>query len=98
MNLKIFSTKKEFNLKTLNPKRFDVLRSWVLALFTLVLILIVGAVISAKMFLTVYKKDYKLQIEEISVEKVNVNELKNVMNARREFINQEISIPNDPSI
>lgn len=97
MNIKFFSNKKEFDLKSLNPTSFDVSKSWFWLLFALALILIIGVVISAKVFLTIYMKDYKLKTEEVVVEQINLQELKRLVNQRENFINEEITIPKDPS-
>ncbi len=98
MNFKIFSAKKEFDIKSLSPNRFNVLKYWVWSLFVLLLIIIGGAAVSSRIFLTIYMEDYKLETEEIAVDKINVTELKSIINSRQEFINQEVTLPKDPSI
>lgn len=42
-------------------------------------------------------KDYKLKTEEVVVEQINLQELKRLVNQRENFINEEITIPKDPS-
>lgn len=98
MNLKIFKSKKEFDLGGLKPKGFDISKMWLWSIFTLVAILLLGAFVSSKIFLTVYMKDYKLKTEPVNIEKINVDELRRVVEARQNFINQEVVIPKDPSL
>lgn len=98
MDFKIFSSKKGFDLDSLKPKSFDVLRYWGFALLSSFLILVLGAIITTRIFFTVYMKDYKLEVEDVVVEKINTDELRRVVSAREKFINQEVVVPKDPSI
>lgn len=97
MDLKIFKNKKEFDLGSLKPRSFDISKTWLWSIFIFVIILLLGAFIASKIFLTVYMKDYKLKTEPVNIEKINVDELRRVVEARQNFINQEVVIPKDPS-
>lgn len=98
MELKIFKSKKEFDLNGLKPKSFNVSKTWLWSIFVFVLILVIGGLLSLRVFMTVYMKDYKLKNEPVNIEKINTDELRRVVESRQNFINQEVVIPKDPSI
>lgn len=97
MNFKIFST-KEFDIKKLKPRKFDVSRLWIFAILGFFAILVLGILISLDIFMSIYTKEYKLKTESVEVEKINVERLKKVVEQRKQFMNETFFVPIDPSL
>ncbi|KKP56316.1 MAG: hypothetical protein UR50_C0004G0017 [Parcubacteria group bacterium GW2011_GWC1_34_10] len=96
--LKFFKKDKLPPLDSLRPRSFRFEHFWFISLWLWFVVFIIMAVVSVKLFCSQYFEDYKQSRTEESLENIiNVAKLKNTTEKRNDFINEDISLPNDPS-
>lgn len=87
------------SLKSLRPKIFDINLYWFLTLGLCSVIFIVTSVIGFNLFYSQYSESYKNKKPAENFENlISVDQLKNAIEKRNEFINKQISLPTDPSL
>lgn len=87
------------SLKSLRPKIFDTNFYWFLTLGLCSVIFIITAVIGFNLFYSQYYESYKNKKPAENFENlININQLKNAIQKRNEFINQKIAPTTDPSL
>lgn len=86
------------SLKSLRPPLFDINLFWYSFLLFSLVILVITALIGFKLFYFQYFESYKKEESAQNFENIiNVNKLKSSIDKRDEFINQQITLPRDPS-
>jgi len=86
------------SLKSLQPQIFDVDLAWFGLLGLCLIILIITILVGFNLFYSQYFESYK-QSGSIDVENImNINKLKSAIDKRNTFINEQISLPRDPSL
>jgi len=86
-------------LKSLRPPIFDTNLFWFLSLGLCVVIFLITAFIGFKLLYSQYFESYKeSKSPENYEELISINQLRDAINKRNEFINQQISLPRDPSL
>jgi len=101
MNFDFLKLKKNNlpSLKSLRSPIFNTDAYWFLALCLFLIIFLITAVIGFRLFYSQYIEDYKkTTISENLNDLINVSRLKSVIEKRNDFINKEVSLPNDPSL
>lgn len=94
-----FKKNKLPSLESLRPKIFNIDLFWFSSLGLFLIIFIITAFIGLNLFLPQYFEDYKQSGLTKDFENlINIDRLKNAINKRSDFINKEISLPEDPSI
>ena len=87
------------SLESLRPPIFDTDLFWFASLGLGLVILIITALIGLNLFYSQYFKNYKESTTAENFENlINIDKLKNVVEKRNNFINQEIPLPKDPSL
>lgn len=87
------------SLKSLRPQIFDVNLFWFMALGLSLVIFIITGFIGFRLFYSQYSESYKKSGSTENIERtMNINKLKDVILKRNELINQEITLPRDPSM
>lgn len=87
------------SLKSLRPQIFNTDLFWFGALGVALFIFIVTGLIGFKLFYSQYFESYKNGQSTENIENtMNLNKLKNAILKRNNLINQEISLPRDPSM
>jgi hypothetical protein len=87
------------SLKSLRPLLFDINFFWFLSLVLCSLVLVITFTIGFKLFYSQYFESYKQSSPTENIENImKIDNLKNAIEQRNEFINQEISLPRDPSV
>ena len=87
------------SLKSLRPPIFNIDLFWFASLGAGFLILIITAFISFKISYSQYFESYKVSKSSENYENlINISRLENAVTKRNSFINQEFSLPKDPSI
>lgn len=87
------------SLKSLRPKIFNVNLYWFLALGLCSIIFVAASIIGFNLFYSQYYESYKNKKPAENFENlININQLKNAVEKRNEFINKQISFPADPSL
>jgi hypothetical protein len=86
-------------LKSLRPPIFDTNLFWFLSLGLCVVIFLITAFIGFKLLYSQYFESYKESGPAENYEElINIDQLRDVINKRNGFINQQISLPHDPSL
>src|SRR3989344_2125755 len=87
------------SLKSLKPQIFDIDLFWFVSLGLFLIIVFITSLVGFKLFYSLYTKSYKdTRSTESFKNIINVDKLNGAIEKRNNFINQEISIPKDPSI
>jgi len=90
---------KQPSPKSLRPPVFNVDLLWFASLGMSLVIFLITAFVGFKLFYSQYFETYK---ESKSIENfeslINISRLKSAIEKRNEFINQQISLPKDPSL
>lgn len=87
------------SLKSLRPKIFDISLYWFLALGLCSIIFVAASIVGFRLFYSQYSESYKNKKPAENFENlININQLKNAIQKRNEFINRQISLPTDPSL
>jgi|GEM_PF-2237821 len=96
--LKFFKRDKLPPLGSLRPRIFRVEFFWFVSLGVGILIFIIMVVVGAILFHSQYFETYKESVSEKNLEGIiNVTRLKNTIEKRDSFINEDVSVPSDPS-
>jgi len=87
------------SLRSLRPLVFDTDLFWFASLSLCLVIFIVTALIGFKLLYSQYFETYKQSKPTENYENlININRLKSAIDKRNSFINQQISLPRDPSL
>ncbi|MFH0804313.1 MAG: hypothetical protein V1896_01805 [Candidatus Zambryskibacteria bacterium] len=93
-----FKKKSMPTLKSLRPKTFDADTLWFASLGLFLIIFVITGFVGFRLFYSQYFESYKeTNSSENFKDIINIDRLKNAIEKRNEFINQQISIPRDPS-
>ncbi len=99
MNIFKFKKNSAPAISSLRPLIFNQTKHWSLILVLFFLILFVTAIVGFNLFRSVYTESYKKDIPLISGEElINAKRLKSAVDKRKEFLNQPVSLPKDPSM
>lgn len=99
MNFLKFKKKNIPTLKSLRSPVFNVDKYWFIALAVFALIIAITIFIGLNMFFSQYSENYKSTKSEDDFQKIiDIERLKNTIEKRNEFINQEFVSPRDPSM
>ncbi len=86
-------------LKSLRPPIFDIEKFWFASLSVGFVILLVTAFIGFQFLYQQYFSTYKAQVSSENYESlINIDKLKDAILKRNNFVNQEFSLPKDPSL
>lgn len=92
-------TEKVPSLKSLHPPFYNIKLAWFSNLSLFVLIFLITAFVGFKLAYNQYFENYKeLQSIENYDDLINIERLKNVVNQRKDFLNQTFVLPKDPSL
>ncbi len=100
MKFTFFTFKKDNAPKptSLRPSVFRTDLFWFLSLGLFAIILVITGTIGFRLFYEGYFESYKQEIPKDTFENlINIDRLKTTIEKRSDFINQKISLPNDPS-
>jgi len=86
------------SLESLKVEIFNVDKFWFMTLVLCFVILLVTALVGFKLFYSLYFESYKNSAAENFGNLINVERLKSAVENRNNFINEQISLPRDPSI
>lgn len=87
------------NLKSLKPQIFDIDLFWFVGLGLFLIVVVITGLVGFKLFYSLYTESYKdTKSAENFKNIINIDKLNSAIEKRNNFINQEISVPKDPSI
>lgn len=86
------------SLESLKSEVFNVDKFWFMTLVLCFVILLITAMVGFKLFCFLYFESYKNSAPEDFGNMINVERLKSSIEKRKNFVNEQITLPRDPSI
>ena len=101
MKLNFLKFKKESlpDLKLLHPRIFDVNKFWFLALALFFGLVLIFGLVGFRLFYDQYFESFK-ELKPVNNfdDLININRINKAIEKRNEFVNKQISLPQDPSL